>query len=83
MDLVDQRQLAGVLLLPLALPAVQLAGDVVLFFAQLAEADPVGIDLVDRDQGVDHPLADRPPVGGVGNASASAPSAGSGPRPSP
>ena len=60
------RQLAGLRLLPLALPAVQLAGDVVLLAAELAEADRVGIDRVDLDQGVGDALADRPPVALLG-----------------
>ena len=64
--LVDERQLARVLLLPLSVPAVQLAGDVVLLLRQPAEPDAVGVHVVDRDQGVDDPLADRPAVGGLG-----------------
>ena len=58
MDLVDERQLAGPRTLPLALPAVQLAGDVVLLLAELGEADRVGVDVVDRHQGVDDAVAD-------------------------
>ena len=59
---VDRRQLARLRLLPLAVPAAQLAGDVVLLAAEVAEPDRVGVDGVDRDQGVDDALADRPPV---------------------
>ena len=59
-------QLAGLRLLPLPLPAVQLAGDVVLLAAEVAEPGGVGVDGVDLDQGVDDALADRPPVVLVG-----------------
>ena len=72
MDLVDDRQLAGLRLLPLPLPAAQLAGDVVLLAAELAEPGGVGVDGVDLDQGVDDALADRPAVVWSGKASASA-----------
>ena len=65
-DAVDRRQLARLRLLPLALPAVQLAGDVVLLAAEVAEAGGVGVDGVDLDQGVGDALADRPPVALVG-----------------
>ena len=65
-DLLDQGQLAGVLLFPLTAPAAQLAGDVVGPAGQLAKTDGIGIDGVDRDQGVDHPLGDRVAVGRVG-----------------
>ncbi len=61
-DAVDGLQLARLRLLPLALPAAQLAGDVVLLAAEVAEADGVGIDGVDLGQGVGDALADRPPV---------------------
>ena len=47
MDLVDQRQLAGLRLLPLAVPALELPLDVVLLLAEVAEADGVGVDGVD------------------------------------
>ena len=61
-DLVDGRQLAGLGLLPLTLPAPELPLDVGLLASQVAEPDLVGIDLVDRDQRVDDALADRPPL---------------------
>ena len=83
MDLVDERQLAGLRLLPLALPALQLPLDVGLLAAELAEADLVGIDLVDRDQRVDDALADRPALVLVEALGLLAPSAGSAPRRSP
>ena len=65
-DGVDRGQLARLRLLPLALPAVQLTGDVVLLAAEVAEPGGVGVDRVDRGQGVGDALADRPPVSLVG-----------------
>ena len=59
-DVVDERELARLRLLPLAVPALQLALDVGLLAPELAEADRVGLDLVDRDERVDDALADRP-----------------------
>ena len=59
MDLVDDRQVAGLRLLPLPLPAVKLAGDVVLLLAQVAEPRRIDVDGVDVDQGVGDALADR------------------------
>ena len=46
-DLVDERELAGLRLLPLAVPALQLARDVALVAAEVAEADGVEVDGVD------------------------------------
>ena len=51
-DLVDDRQLAGLRLLPLAVPALELALDVALLAAEVAEADGVGVDGVDAGQHV-------------------------------
>ena len=83
-DVLDQRQLPGPRALPLALPAVELAGDVVLLLAELAEPDLVGVDRVDRDERVDDALADRPPLVGVGeDLRVGASSAGSARRRSP
>jgi len=65
-DRVDDRELAGLRLLPLTVPTPQLAGDVVLLAPQVAETDVVGADRVDLDQSVDDPLADRAPPGLVG-----------------
>ena len=65
-DAVDAGQLARLRLLPLALPAAQLAGDVVLLAAELAEPDRVGVDGVDLGQGVGDAHADRPPIVLVG-----------------
>ncbi len=42
-DVVDQLQLARLRLLPLAVPALELARDVVLLLSQLAESDRVGL----------------------------------------
>ena len=62
-DLLDERDLARLRALPLPLPALQLAPDVVLLLAELAEPDLVGDRAVDLDQRVDDPLADRAAVG--------------------
>jgi hypothetical protein len=58
-DAVDCRQFASLGLLPLALPAPELPLDVRLLASQVAEPHLVGRDLMDRDQRVDQPLADR------------------------
>ncbi len=58
-NVVDEVQIAGLRLLPLPLPALQLPLDVGLLAAQLPQADGVGIDVVDLDQRVDDALADR------------------------
>jgi hypothetical protein len=62
-DAFDEWDLAGLRSLPLLAPSTQLAGDVILFLAELAEPDLVGHLGVDPDQGVDDPLADRPAAG--------------------
>ena len=46
-DLVDQRQLTGLRLLPLPVPALQLPLDVVLLLAEVTQADSVGVDGMD------------------------------------
>ena len=51
-DPVDRRQLARLRALPLTVPATQLARDVVLLAAEVAEPDRVGVDGVNRGQGV-------------------------------
>ena len=61
-DLVDEREVARLALLPLTVPPVEGAGDVVLLASQVAEPDRVGVDRVDRDQGVGNPVADRAAV---------------------
>ena len=48
--LVDDIQVSGLRALPLAVPAAQLALDVPLAAAQLAEADSIGVDGVDARQ---------------------------------
>ena len=82
-DLVDHLELACLRLLPLAVPALQLALDVGLLAAELAEADRVGVDGVDLDQRVDDPLADRRALPLARTAPRPRPSAGSAPRRSP
>ena len=57
--LVDGRQLAGLLLVPLAVPPLQLAGDVALVPAEVGEADGVEVDGVDGGHRVDERLAGR------------------------
>ena len=52
MHLVDLRQVAGLRLLELAVPALQLARDVPLLLAEVAEADRVGVHRVDAGKGV-------------------------------
>ena len=59
MDLVHHGQLARLRLLPLALPAPQLPLDISLLAPELTQPDLVGINPMDCDQCVDHPLADR------------------------
>jgi len=61
--LVDQGQLARSRLLPLPAPAPQRARHVVLLAAEVAEPHRVRVDRVDRRQGVDDALADRPALG--------------------
>src|SRR5690606_18789827 len=56
-DLVDRRELAGLRVVPLAVPALQLPGEVALPPAEVAEADGVDVDVVDRDERVDEVLA--------------------------
>ena len=56
----DERDLAGLRPLPLLPPPPELAGDVVLLLAEIAEPDLVGHLGMDLDQRVDDPLADRP-----------------------
>src|SRR3546814_14145765 len=51
-DLADAGQVARLRLLELAEPALQLAGDVALLLAQVAEADCIGVDGVDASQRV-------------------------------
>ena len=58
-DLVDHGQLAGLRLLPLAVPALELALDVALRAAEVAEADGVGVDGVDAGQHVGDLVARR------------------------
>ena len=65
-DPVDRGQLARLRFLPLAVPAAQLAGDVVLLAAEVAEPDRVGVDGVDRGQGVGDAHADLVAVALVG-----------------
>src|SRR4051794_38381163 len=65
-DAVDRRQPARLRLLPLTVPAVELAGDVLLLAAEVAEAGRVGVDGMDLDQGVGDALADRSAVTFVG-----------------
>ena len=56
-DVVDAGELAGLLLVPLAVPALQLAGDVALVAAEVGQADGVEVDGVDGGQRVDERLA--------------------------
>jgi len=60
-DLVEGGQGPGAGLLQLALPAGQLALQVAGAAAELAQADLVGVDLVEGDQGVDQRAGGRRP----------------------
>ena len=62
--LVDGGELAGLLGVPLAVPALELAGDVALVLAEIVEADGLQIDRVDGRHRVDQRLARMPASGG-------------------
>jgi hypothetical protein len=69
-DLVHVGHLAQLRLLELPVPALELALDVALLAAEVAEADRVGVDGVDLGHDVDERLAGRAPLRGVRAASA-------------
>ncbi len=52
MELIDQRELTGLGLVPLAVPALQLARDVVLLLPEVAEPDGIGVHRMDPGEGV-------------------------------
>ena len=60
-DLVDCRQVAGLRLLPLAGPSLDLALDVPFPLGQIAESHLIDIDIVQIGKHVDEVLADRGP----------------------
>ncbi len=66
MNLLHERDLAGLGALPLTLPAPELTLDVVLLLAELTEPDGVRIDGVDGDERVHDAHADRATVALVG-----------------
>ena len=57
-DLLDRRQLAGLGLLPLRRPSLDLTLDVALALGKIAEPDLVDVDGVQIGQHVDEMLAD-------------------------
>ena len=66
MNRFDDRQLAGLRLLPLPGPALQLALDVAVVAAEVTEAGGARIDRVDLDHGLDQSFAEPLPLGGIG-----------------
>ena len=52
-DLVDERKLPGLGLVPLAVPSPELAVDVALAAAKVTQADGIGVDRVDAGEHVD------------------------------
>jgi len=57
MGSIDSGQIAGALLIPLAVPTFELAGDITLMSTEIGESDPVDIDPVNRSHGVDQRAA--------------------------
>jgi hypothetical protein len=56
-QLVDERHLAKLRLVELAVPALELAGDVPVLAAEVTETDGIRVDVVDGDEHVDEALA--------------------------
>ena len=71
-DLVDGRQLAGLRLLPLLRPSLDLPLDVALALGEITEADLIDVDGVQIGEHIDEVLADsRPQVDAASTAARS------------
>ena len=57
MEIVDQWEVAGLGLSPLAVPTLELAREVVGLLAEIAQADGIRIERVDATQRVGHGVA--------------------------